>query len=92
MRQLSTLVPLPPEIRQIIQSYLDNHLRQTKFNSIKSRIQSKLYFWLHIEDVYIVDYYILPFMDFTDFRPVNTPVGILRLPVTAYIHVPITII
>lgn len=90
MRSLSSLLPLPPELQLIIHRYLTSHLNQIKHNAIISRLESKLYFWLHYETMYHMDYIILQHMDFTDFIPRNTPVGLLRLPHTAYVTLPIT--
>jgi len=92
MRKISSLVPLPPELQLIIQTHLNSHLHQTKFKSIKSKIESKLYFWIHKEQMYNIDFILFRFMDFSDFRPIQTPVGILKLPMMAYIPItPITI-
>ena len=74
------LICLPPEIRLIIQRYYKRLLHQQKFMSIKRQIQNGLYFWMHLEGMYHMDYRVLPYVTFKLFRPLRTPQGIKRLP------------
>lgn len=87
---ISSIIQLPPEIQIIIQKHYKQLLRRQKYLNIKNQILKKLYFWMHLEGMYNIDYRSLRSMAFTMFRPRLTPVGIMYLPRAATILIPNT--
>jgi len=89
---ISRIISLPPEIQLIIQRHYIDLLAREKFKSIRKKLQLSLYFWMHLEGMYNIDYRSLPFLAFKFFRPRRTPLGIKLLPRAASILIPNTIL
>jgi len=89
---ISLVIDLPPEIQLIIQRHYKDLLVRTKFIAIRKKLQHTLYFWMHLEGMYNIDYRSLPFLHFKIFRPRRTPLGIKLLPRAASILIPGTLL